>query len=82
MKRVIDFDKLAKGHFSEGQIAGFMRENKWTREYTLLYLWFYNNVGVNWKKDVKEDNGRGMYRKFAEAICNNLLEVQNEQSIY
>ena len=44
MKRVIDFDKIAEGHFSEGQIAGFMRENKWTREYTLLYLWFYNIV--------------------------------------
>lgn len=72
-RKIIDFDKIANG-FSEGQIAGFMRENNWTRECTLLYLWFYNYVGINWKKDVKEDNGRGMYRKYAEAISTRLLE--------
>ncbi|WP_428042753.1 hypothetical protein [Candidatus Avelusimicrobium fimicolum] len=76
LKKLIDFDKIAEA-FSPGQIEGFMRENNWTRECALLYLWFYNNVGINWKKDVKEDYGRGMYRKFAEAISKNLLEATN-----
>lgn len=72
-KKTIDFDKIAKA-YTPGQIDGFMREHNWTREGTLLYLWFYNNVGINWKKDVKEDNGRGMYRKYAVAISTRLLE--------
>ncbi len=73
LKKLIDFDKIAEA-FHPGQIEGFMKENNWTRECTLLYLWFYNNVGINWKKDVKEDFGRGMYKKYALAITNNLLE--------
>ena len=62
-KSSIDFDKIATS-FHPGQIE----------ECALLYLWFYNNVSVNWLADVKRNNGRGMYRKFAEAISNRILE--------
>lgn len=76
MKRVIDFDKIAED-YTEKQIAQFMTENNWTRECALLYLWFFNNVSVDWKEDVRKDMGRGMYRIYAEAIDNNLLEKQD-----
>lgn len=72
-KASIDFDKIATS-FHPGQVAGYMQELNYTRKCTLLYLWLYNNVSVNWLTDVKRDNGRGMYRKFAEAISNRLLE--------
>ena len=72
-KKVIDFDKIAK-EYTPRQIETIMKENKYTRECALLYLWFYNNVSVYWLKDVKQDFGRGMYRKFAEKISSLLIE--------
>lgn len=74
-KKVIDFEKLAKEYIPQ-QIEIIMQENKYTRECALLYLWFFNNISVNWSADVRKDAGRGMYRKFAEAISKNLLEEE------
>lgn len=74
-KRIIDFEKIEKQFFPQ-QIEIWEKEFNGSRETALLYLWFFNNISVSWKK-LKNDNGREMYRSFAEAISSKLLEVEN-----
>lgn len=76
MKNIINFDEIAK-EYTEKQISSFMQEKDWSRECTLLYLWFFNNISVDYREDVVKDMGRGMYRKYAEAIAYKLLQEQN-----
>lgn len=73
-KRIIDFEKIEK-QFSQQQVDIWEKEFDGDREVALLYLWFFNNVSVSWKK-LKNDNGREMYRSFAEAISSKLLEAE------
>lgn len=73
-KRIIDFEKIEK-QFSPQQVEIWGKSFDGDREASLLYLWFFNNVSVSWKT-LKNDNGREMYRSFAEAISSKLLEVE------
>ena len=76
-KRIIDFEKIEKQFFPR-QVELWEKNFNGDREAALLYLWFFNNVSVSWK-DLKNDNGRGMYRTFAVAVSSKLLEAQNER---
>ena len=65
-------DKISS-HFSEGQIQGFMEDLQLSYTETILYLWFYNNVGIC-TNDLKKDNGRAMYLKFAKSVAKLIKE--------
>jgi hypothetical protein len=84
IKLTLDTEKIAK-HFSEGQIAGFMRELEMSYTEALFYLWLYNFVGIC-RKELETDNGRPMYRKFARCInslfikCGDLKTEKTEKA--
>lgn len=75
IKLTLDTEKIAK-HFSEGQIAGFMRELEMSYTEALFYLWLYNFVSIC-RKELETDNGRPMYKLFARGINKLFVECGN-----
>lgn len=67
--------ELVGKHFSEGQIKGFMNDLELSYTEAVLYLWFYNFVSIC-QKDLKTDNGRPMYLRFARSAANLIEKSQ------
>lgn len=52
-------------------IEKIKRENNLSNLEVAYYLYFFNNVSIS-KKDLKENNGKEMYLKFAKAVANTM----------
>ena len=67
-KLILEIDKKEiQEHFAKGQIERFMKDLNLTYLEAVLYLWFYNHVGIS-SKDRSVDCGRPMYIKFAKCV--------------
>ena len=78
MKLVID-DETIHNNFSEGQIQGFMKDLNLSYFESVMYLWFYNHVGIC-ARDLNQNLGRAMYIKFARGISKIIKEEQTTLS--
>lgn len=61
----IDEEKIYQ-YWGKEKIENIAKEREWSFFETIMYLYFFNNVGIS-EKDRSKDCGRKMYEKFAKA---------------